>query len=93
MKEKVSLKRQSRRYKSESSSKEEHSCSNQRGKLMKDGKEICPIPLVDCLCPDQVVDREDPENSVKMLCSNRSCSFSSNAFVHMECFQALEEKI
>uniref|UniRef100_A0A914YVJ5 Headcase N-terminal domain-containing protein n=1 Tax=Panagrolaimus superbus TaxID=310955 RepID=A0A914YVJ5_9BILA len=92
MKDKVSLKRQSRRYKSESG-KEHSSCSNNNDKLIRDGKEVCSIPLVECLCPGQSVIPDDPEQSVKMLCSNHSCPFSSKAYVHMECYKTLEEKM
>uniref|UniRef100_A0AC34G1E3 Uncharacterized protein n=1 Tax=Panagrolaimus sp. ES5 TaxID=591445 RepID=A0AC34G1E3_9BILA len=80
MKDKISLKRQSRRYKSESG-KEHSSSSNNNGKLMKDGKVVCAIPLVECLCPDQPVIQDDPEQSVKMLCSNQSCPYSSKSYV------------
>uniref|UniRef100_A0AC34RKQ3 Uncharacterized protein n=1 Tax=Panagrolaimus sp. JU765 TaxID=591449 RepID=A0AC34RKQ3_9BILA len=54
-----------------------------------DGKKICPIPLVDCVCPGEEI---DPNDGVKMYCTSGNCIIDPS-IVHAKCFASLEDEM
>uniref|UniRef100_A0A7E4VS46 Expressed conserved protein n=1 Tax=Panagrellus redivivus TaxID=6233 RepID=A0A7E4VS46_PANRE len=96
MHEHISIKRVSRRYKSESAKEAEQNrlsaAFHKEPRVNAAGKIICHVPIVECLCPGEPVNVENAAEAVKLDCTFDQCEYAKHK-IHMECYLALEDEL